>query len=175
MWCQHEASKANFPMGIFYINCKTIKLYFFFLSRSCLRSSGWVGSSRITWADVPTVTCVFVTVTGDRPRIPEGRRYCRRSADPGNPASFAAPSGIGPGEYLYCLHRKKRLATFPSPAGMSLTKLSPGGNNLYMTSLFPPRVSLVSDIPAVDENVANLFCSVYAGFLVASGRVKRRI
>jgi hypothetical protein len=37
---------------------------------------------------------------------------------------------------------------FPSPAGMSLTKLSLGGNNLYMTSLFPPRESLVSDILA---------------------------
>jgi hypothetical protein len=27
------------------------------------------------------------------------------------------------------LHRKKRLTTFPFPAGMSLTKLSVGGNN----------------------------------------------
>ncbi len=152
-------------------NNKTVFIFIFF--RSCLRSSGWVASSRITWAVVPTVTCAFVTVTGDRPRIPEGRRYCRRSADHGNQASFAAPSGIGPGEYLYCLHRKKRLATFPSPAGMSLIKLSLGENNLYVTSLFPPRVSLVNDVPAEDGNVANLFCSVYAGFLVTSGRVKR--
>jgi hypothetical protein len=30
---------------------------------------------------------------------------------------------------------------------MSLTKLSLGGNNLYMTSLFPARESLLSDIP----------------------------
>jgi hypothetical protein len=30
-------------------------------------------------------------------------------------------------EYAHC---KKRLATFPSPAGMSLTKLFLGGNNL---------------------------------------------
>ncbi len=30
------------------------------------------------------------------------------------------------------LHRKKRLATFLSPAGMSLTKLSPCGNNLII-------------------------------------------
>jgi hypothetical protein len=43
------------------------------------------------------------------------------------------------------LHRKKRSATFPSPAGMSLTKL------------FPPRKKLVCDIPAEDGNVANLF------------------
>jgi hypothetical protein len=36
---------------------------------------------------------------------------------------------------------------------MSLTKLSLGGNNVYMTSLFPPRESLVSDIPAGDGNI----------------------
>jgi hypothetical protein len=40
---------------------------------------------------------------------------------------------------------------------MSLTKLSLGGNNLYMTSLFPPRESLVSDIPAGDGNIEKLF------------------
>jgi hypothetical protein len=39
---------------------------------------------------------------------------------------------------------------------MSLTKLSLGGNNLYMTSLFPPRESLVSDIPAGDGNIEKL-------------------
>jgi hypothetical protein len=51
------------------------------------------------------------------------------------------------------LHRKKRLATFPSPAAMSLTKLFRGGNN--------PRESLVSDIPAGgDGNVANFFYTV---------------
>jgi hypothetical protein len=32
------------------------------------------------------------------------------------------------------MHRKKSFAIFPSPAGMSLTKLSLGGNNLYTTS-----------------------------------------
>ncbi len=41
------------------------------------------------------------------------------------------------------VHRKKRFASFPSPAGMSLTKLSLGRNNSVMTSLFPPRESLV--------------------------------
>jgi hypothetical protein len=45
----------------------------------------------------------------------------------------------------------------PAPAGMSLAKLSLGGNNLYMTSLFPPRESLVSDIPAGDGNIKKLF------------------
>jgi hypothetical protein len=41
------------------------------------------------------------------------------------------------------LHRKKRFTSFPSPAGMSLTKLPLGRNNSVMTSLFPPRESLV--------------------------------
>ncbi len=42
-----------------------------------------------------------------------------------------------------CLHRKKRFTSFPSPAGMSITKLPLGRNNSVMTSLFPPRESLV--------------------------------
>jgi len=57
-------------------------------------------------------------------------------------------------------HCKKRLAIFLSPAGMSLTKLFLGRNNLYMTSLFPPRESLVSDILAGDGKLANPFYSV---------------
>ncbi len=40
---------------------------------------------------------------------------------------------------------------------MSLTKLSIGGNNLYMTSVFSPKESLVSDIPAGDGNIEKLF------------------
>jgi hypothetical protein len=40
---------------------------------------------------------------------------------------------------------------------MSLTKLSLGGNNLYITSLFPPRESLVSVIPAGDGNIEKHF------------------
>jgi hypothetical protein len=46
-------------------------------------------------------------------------------------------------EVQYVLHRKKRFTSFPSPAGMSLTKLPLGRNNSVMTSLFPPRESLV--------------------------------
>jgi hypothetical protein len=41
---------------------------------------------------------------------------------------------------------------FPSPAGMSLTKLSLDGNTVFL-----PRESLVSDIPAGDGKMANLF------------------
>ncbi len=45
---------------------------------------------------------------------------------------------------LYSTHTKKRFTSFPSPAGMSLTKLPLlGRNNSVMTSLFPPKESLV--------------------------------
>ncbi len=46
------------------------------------------------------------------------------------------PAGLG-------LHCKKRFTSFPSPAGMSLTKLPLGRNNSVMTLLFPPREILV--------------------------------
>ncbi len=36
------------------------------------------------------------------------------------------------------VHRKKKFTSFPSPAGMSLTKLPLDRNNSVMTSLFPP-------------------------------------
>ncbi len=52
--------------------------------------------------------------------------------------------------HLYC---KKMLAIFPSPAEMSLTKLSLAGIN----QLFPVRESLVSDIPARDRKTDKLF------------------
>jgi hypothetical protein len=44
------------------------------------------------------------------------------------------------------IHSKKSFSIFPSPAGMSLTKLTLGGNNDVMYKLSPPRESLVSDI-----------------------------
>ncbi len=69
--------------------------------------------------------------------------------------SFSHASVINAGWSV--LHCKKSFSIFPSPAGMSLTKLSLGGNNLYMTSLFPPRKSLVIDIPAGDGNIKKLF------------------
>jgi hypothetical protein len=47
------------------------------------------------------------------------------------------------------LHCKKRLATFPSPAG-----ILPNSPWAGIIKLLPPRVS---DIPAVDGNVAKLF------------------
>jgi hypothetical protein len=51
------------------------------------------------------------------------------------------------------LHCKKRFATSPSPAGLSLTNLSRAG----IIRFFPPRKSLVSDIPAGNGIVSNLF------------------
>jgi hypothetical protein len=65
---------------------------------------------------------------------------------------------------LNTIHCKKSFSIFPSLAGISLTKLSMGGNNLYMTSLFPPRESLVSDIPAGDGNIGKLFYGVLFGW-----------
>jgi hypothetical protein len=41
------------------------------------------------------------------------------------------------------------------------TKLSLGGNNDVITELFLPRGSLVSDIPAGDGKLVNLFFTVY--------------
>jgi hypothetical protein len=58
--------------------------------------------------------------------------------------------GGGGGEALHC---KKSLSNFPSPTGMSLIKLSLGGNNL----IIPSRESLVSDIPDGDGKIDNLF------------------
>ncbi len=58
---------------------------------------------------------------------------------------------------LSCVHWKKRLAIFPSQAGMSLTKLFLAWK---IIKLFPGRESLVSDIPAGDGKIDNLFYSV---------------
>jgi hypothetical protein len=55
---------------------------------------------------------------------------------------------------------KKNFSAFPSLAGMSLTKLSLGRNNDVIYKVFPPRESLVSDIPAGDGNIEKLFFTV---------------
>ncbi len=49
---------------------------------------------------------------------------------------------------LYSYTVTKSFSRFPSQAGMSLTKLSLGGNYDVIYKLFQPRESLVSDIPA---------------------------
>jgi hypothetical protein len=58
----------------------------------------------------------------------------------------------------------KKVKDFPSPAGMSLTRLSLDGNTVV--KLFPSRESLVSDIPTGDGKIANLF--LYSVNIVAS-------
>jgi len=59
----------------------------------------------------------------------------------------------------------KNISIFPSPAWMSHTKLSLGGNNDVIYKLFPPRESLASDIPDGDGNIKKFFlqCSFFHG------------
>ncbi len=66
---------------------------------------------------------------------------------------------VGPGSQSspFSPHHKKSVLIFPSPAGMSLSKLSLGGNNDVIYKLFPLRESLVSDIPAGGGNIEKLF------------------
>jgi hypothetical protein len=54
-------------------------------------------------------------------------------------------------------HRKKKVREFPVPSRDVTTKLSLGGNNDVITELFLLRRSLVSDIPAGDGKLVNLF------------------
>jgi hypothetical protein len=58
------------------------------------------------------------------------------------------------------IHRKKKVREFPVPSRDVTTKLSLGGNNDVITELFLPRGSLVSDIPAGDGKLVNLFYGV---------------
>jgi hypothetical protein len=67
---------------------------------------------------------------------------------------------------LDMVHRKKSFSILPFPAGMSLTKLSLGGNYDVIYKLFLPRESLLSDIPAGDGNIEKLFLSCIADICV---------
>ncbi len=51
----------------------------------------------------------------------------------------------------------KKVREFPIPSRDVTTKLSLCGNNDVITELFLPRGSLVSDIPAGDGKLVNLF------------------
>ncbi len=55
---------------------------------------------------------------------------------------------------------KKRFVSFPFPSRDVATKLSLVGNNDVITELFLPKGSLVSDIPAGDGKLVNLFYGV---------------
>jgi hypothetical protein len=61
-------------------------------------------------------------------------------------------------------HRKKKDCEFLVPSRDVTTKLSLGGNNDVITELFLPRGSLVSDIPAGDGKLVNLFLTVLSAF-----------
>jgi hypothetical protein len=63
----------------------------------------------------------------------------------------------------------KIFTIFPAPDGMWLTKLSLGGSKSYVTSLFPPRESLVSDIPAGNGNIEKLYLRCREGLFRSSG------
>ncbi len=83
-----------------------------------------------------------------RSRVSSFKELLRISAQPHRELSWGSVHGYGSNiEHVDQdwpeLHRKKRFTSFPSPAGMSLTKLPLGRNNSVMTSLFPPRESLV--------------------------------
>jgi hypothetical protein len=67
------------------------------------------------------------------------------------------------GYRMRSVHRKKK---FPVPSRDVTTKLSLGGNNDVITELFLPWGSLVSDIPAGDGKLVNLFlrCTLAIGY-----------
>jgi hypothetical protein len=73
--------------------------------------------------------------------------------------------------FLASLHRKKRFTSFPTPAGMSLTKLSLGRNNSVMTSWFPPRESLVVTSRLGTENSRTFFYGVLHGAVICCSAV----
>jgi hypothetical protein len=60
--------------------------------------------------------------------------------------------------YINPLYTVKKVSIFPSLPGMSPTKLSLAGDNL----IIPGQRNLVSDIPAGDRKIINLFYSVAA-------------
>jgi hypothetical protein len=64
------------------------------------------------------------------------------------------------GQCQESVHRKKKVREFPVPSRDVTTKLSLGGNNDVIPELFLPRGSLVSDIPAGDGKLVNLFYGV---------------
>ncbi len=67
----------------------------------------------------------------------------------------------------HSVYTVKKVREFPVPSRDVIIKLSLGGNNDVITELFLPRRSLVSDIPAGDGKLVNLFlrCSVKISFL----------
>jgi hypothetical protein len=69
----------------------------------------------------------------------------------------SAPRFIERNGTVRYVHLKKKVREFPVPSRDVATKLSLSGNNDVITELFLPRGSLVSDIPAGDGKLVNLF------------------
>ncbi len=67
--------------------------------------------------------------------------------------------------WVRALHRKKKVRGFPVPSWDVNTKLSLGGNNDVITELFLPSGSLISDIPAGDGKLVNLFLRCVVQYL----------
>jgi hypothetical protein len=78
---------------------------------------------------------------------------CRKTSVEMSPTKSISPNKVA----WRAIHNKKSFSIFPSPAGMSLTKLSLVGNYDVIYKLFSPRESLVGDIPAGDKNIEKLF------------------
>jgi hypothetical protein len=76
---------------------------------------------------------------------------------------------------ILTLHRKKKVRKFLVPSRDVTTKLSLGGNNDVITELFLPRGSLVSDIPAGDGKLVNLFlrCMSFFNYYLSQGSHKK--
>ncbi len=70
-----------------------------------------------------------------------------------NPESWQARYQL----FSFLHYTVKKVSEFPVPRRDVTTKLSLGGNNGVITELFLPRGSLVSDIPAGDGKLVNLF------------------
>ncbi len=70
-----------------------------------------------------------------------------------------APRSSHPHHSHYTVKKAFRYSR-PHAAGMSLAKLFLGRNNDVIDKLFPPRESLVSDIPAGDRKIVKLFYGV---------------
>jgi hypothetical protein len=115
----------------------------------------WYGSGpRMIWSSSRIIRCGFKMMGCCSRMIQCGSRMTRCGFQEETlriQGRFTADSVGGQ------IHRKKSFSIFPSPARMSLTKIFLGGNKLYFTSLFPPRESLLSDIPAEDGNIEKLF------------------
>ncbi len=74
------------------------------------------------------------------------------------PKSFIKGPDSDPGSTTHC---KKRLAIFPSPAGMSLNKLSLAGNNL----IIPRRVCLVTSRLGTGKSLIFFYSAVTTLYL----------